>query len=466
MLRLVLPGILALASSAHAGETPDLAFVGLHQPELTPEQQQRLALGMVHVVEGTHKARALLPAQLASTIEGREGLIVDDGLAAPARRKLAAGIDLYNQAQPEAAIALLEQAVEDFQLGFPGRHEVDDLWRAWVYLAVARLQLGVDGVDEAMAAAATLAPSRALDPALFPPDAVASYTDAVARLAANPVVLTVQSTTPGEAWVDGVSIGPTPAVKADLGPGVHHVVVRAPGGRGGYARVLLESAPPPEPEPAPEPDPEAEGVEGEPAVARPPEPVPLPPRAETVKVTIDAPRLGSAAGSRPRRSEQVGALYRALGTRAAGVDLVLLGGVEGDALSLQLYDVNADTFSRPLEVPFEGTADDEMLTSLPLLMNLVDRNGQLTSTVDQALPLTVGTNTGLASMLLDPPEPVPLVARRSGGKGWVVGAVIAGVAVAAAGGTVAYVLSQQEAPAPTTTTPTGPVDNGAIVVTF
>jgi len=465
MLRLALIGTLATASPAFAGDLPDLAFVGLHQAELTAQEQEALAASMVAAIDETGKARVLVAGQVASTIEGRESLIVDDGLAGPARQKLASGIELFNQAQWEAAIALLQEAAVELELTYPGRHDTEDLWQSWVYLGTARLQQGVEGVEEAMEAAASLAPVLAPDPALFPPSAVEAYAEAAERLALHPVTLTVKATEDAEAFVDGVSVGPVPAVVEGLRPGVHHVVVWGAEGRRGYQRVELAMPPA---SPAPEVPDEGEGSEPPPP---PPPPTVSAPRAETVLVAVDAPWLGRPGSSRTRRSEQIGALYRALGTRAAGVELVLLGGIDGDALKLQLYHVARDAWSRSLEVPYEGSAADEALTTVPLLMNLVDRDGQLTSTSPSALALDLGTNRGLASLLLHPPPPLPLEEPKKRRTGLVVGVVAGVVAAAALGGGLAYAASQGDEPAPTTPTtptptPTGPVDGGSVVITF
>jgi hypothetical protein len=89
----------------------------------------------------------------------------------------------------------------------------------------------------------------------------------------------------------------------------------------------------------------------------------------------------------------------------------------------------------------------------------------------------VGTNAALASLLLDPPEPMPIEDRSGGGKKrsvvpWI---VAAGVVALAAGGGAAYAISQQGGSEPTgptgtdtdTGTPiTGPQDGGAITFTF
>ena len=446
-----------------------VAVVGLHQAELTEADQEALAEELVGAIDAQEHLRGLLPRHVAGTIVGREQPILDDGLVGTARQQLAAGIDLYNQAQFDASIGLLEEAIVGLELGFPGHLDVADLWKAHAYLGNARAQAGRDGMEQALEAAAVLAPYLPLDEALFPPHVVEAHRAAVDRLLAAPVTLTVEADGPGEAYVDGLLLGPVPAVADKLPAGVHHVVVRGAGGRVGYRRVDLT------PEPLPSlSSPEEEEGEGADKVLAPPEP--QPPRAERVDVTMGPPSLAQAAPRSMQRSDQIGDLYRALGTRAAGVDLVLLGGVHDDALQLQLYHPPTDGWSRPIEVPYQGNVADEAVASLGLLLNVVQDDGTLGALDDEAVPLDISTNTALASLLLAPPAPLPFPGSDEGkGKGntaLVVGIVAGVVAVAAIGGVAAYAAgrsgSDPTTTGTTTTTPTtpDPVNNGSIVLAF
>jgi hypothetical protein len=151
------------------------------------------------------------------------------------------------------------------------------------------------------------------------------------------------------------------------------------------------------------------------------------------------PTLGQAAESEAARARQVTDLYRSFGRHAEGVDYVLLAGTAGSLLHLQLYDVRADTFSRPTSAPFVDQVDDEVRQTLPLLLNLLGDSGRIAADATQAtaVPLDRGANPLLASLLLEPVtfEVVEPRNRRLGlwiglGAG-VLAATGAGVAVAA-----------------------------------
>lgn len=471
----------SLGSAAVAADKPDVAVVGLHQAELTGADQEALAQELVVTINEGGELRGLLPRQVAGTIRGRERPILDDGLVGTARQQLESGIDLYNQAQFEAAAGLLEEAIAGMELGFPGHIDVADLWKAHTYLGNAREQAGQGGLQEQVRIAATLAPYLSLDPALFPPNVVEAYAAALEELKRAPVTLTIHGTEAGEAYVDGVSVGPVPAVARGLGAGVHHVVVRGSDGRVGYERIDLSPPELPSLSPVPDDDPPSEGDDA-PDDADPPTiapPAPQPPRAESVEVEVLAPYLGTAASSSLQRAEQVASLYRALGTRAADVELVLLGGVDAESLHMQLYHSPTDSWSRPIAVPYQGSIADEAVASVGLLLNVVEPDGTLSALSDDTVPLDIRTNAALASLLLAPPTPLPLPDdddddRKKPKTGLILGVVAGVVAVAAIGGGIAYVASQQggddgtTSPTSPTTTPstTEPRSSGTIFIEF
>ncbi len=432
MLRLALLGICVFAPVARAADRPDLAWVGFHQAGFTVAQQDALAEQVAAAVDASGRARLLSPAQVAGTIIGRERIVAEEGLAGPGRAKLQAGLDLYNQAQPEAAIGLLEEAIVELERAFPGVTSVDDLWMAHVVLGTAHVQM--EGSDRgAFAAAAALDPSKQLDAARFAPDVVAAYAESLALVSGRAIDVTIEAPS-AQVFVDGVDRGLSP-VTLRLTPGLHHAVAVSSGGRRAHARVV---------------------------VPEPPESGEQPP----MRVALDAvqPTLGQAGESRVVRSAQTAALYRSLGTRAADVELVMLAGVDGASLHLQLYHPPSDALSRPVEVPYADDPTDELLTTLPLLLNLIDpESGEPTARAPVAVPLDIGANSRLASMLLDPAPPVDIEEPRSRRRtGWIVG-VVGGVAAASlAGGAVALALREPGAEP----VPTEPANSGTIVIDF
>jgi len=448
---------------ALAADVPDVAIVGLHQAGLDLDRQEELTRQLLILMKASGKVRGLTAPQVAGTVTGREKIVLEEGLLGPGRAKLKAAQDLYNQAQPDAAISLLGESVFQLERAFPGTASVEDLWTAHLYRGSANLQLGVDGA-EAFEAAVALAPDRSPDPAKFPPDVVSEYDAARERLQSMPTHLTVNVTSAVPVVVDGVGRGAAPARAEGLLPGVHHVVVAGYKGSRGYQRLVIK---PPE-----APAPPEDGLEEEVPTPAPAVPSEIPELA--IDVVLEEPFLGTPGASRRERSAQTASLYRALGTRASDVEYVLLGGVDGENLYLQLYHAPSDAFSRPVEVPYQEWADDEVVAAVPLLLNLIGKDGTLVSTDDTTVPLDIGANSALASLLLDPPTPVAI---RDGGsgdggkkRGGLILGIVAGAAVVGLAGGGAYLATRGDGGGSTTTTGTTtgtPVlSSGTIVVDF
>jgi hypothetical protein len=220
--------------------------------------------------------------------------------------------------------------------------------------------------------------------------------------------------------------------------------------------------------PAPAPD----------APAPAPDAPPVAPVVQDVAVVLAQPSLGEAAKSPVGRSAQVAGLYTALGNRAEGMNYVLVAGVDGGSLYLQLLDPETDTFSKAMEVPFTGPADDEAVQSIPLLLNVVDPQGRFTSTAPTPAPMSIGTNSVLGLKLtqpkavgpagttttkvktVKPPKPDGGGGGGGGSKVGVVLGVVGGVVLAGAAGTTVYLLTREgDEPTPGT----GP---GTVIVKF
>lgn len=439
MLRYLSASTLALlALPAFAAEVPTVAVVGIHQAELDEAAQAAAAAGLAAAIEGTGRFDALLPDEVAAAIRGREKVILEEALLGSARASLTNGRNAYNQASFQDAVAALELAIEAFRRGIAATNTTEELWEAWVVLGTSKLQLDEPdeaGAKDAFRNALALSPSKPLNPALYPPFVVEAF-DAV-KAESEASVFTLQAFTDGPAkvWVDGVERGQAPATVDGLLPGEHHVVARGEGTQG-YTRVVV---PPLE-------------AGAEPA-----------PRSEQARLSLKAPSLGEASTSTAGRSGQIDALYNSLGNRAEGVDLVLLAGVDGSLLHLQLLDPDTDLFSKAMEIPFADRADDEAIQTVPLLMNVVGKDGSFTATAATAAPLSVGTNAELALLLTQPRAPAPVVGGGGGGnddgkksKTPLVLGIVGGVVAAAAGGTGIWFATRNEEPA----------NQGSIIVQF
>src|SRR5690606_6427453 len=90
-------------------------------------------------------------------------------------------------------------------------------------------------------------------------------------------------------------------------------------------------------------------------------------REVDVRLKLGPPTLGAAAEGAAARSRQTGALYRALGDHARGVDLLLLAGSTDDVLHLQLYSPPTDSFGQAVDVPLDGELGEAAARAVPLL---------------------------------------------------------------------------------------------------
>jgi len=237
------------------------------------------------------------------------------------------------------------------------------------------------GARDAFASAAALDPEREPNPALFPPDVVGLYQDTRDGLRAldRPVRITAAGSS-GTVWVDGQEQGTTP-LDVNLLPGTHYITILGDNQQASEAVVVEAST-----------------------------------DVLVVELEPTAPTLGDPAATSSGRSQQTGGIYQALARHAEGVDYVLLAGTEDTTLHLQLYASRVESFSRSMDIPFSGTAEDEAVQSVPLLLNFIDDAGQLPSanTTPLASSLDLGTNEHLANMLLYPAPPAPII---DGGRG-------------------------------------------------
>jgi hypothetical protein len=360
--------------------------VGLHQASLDLTDQQRAIDALVAAIEATGRFDALPLTEVASTIAGRESVIVEEGLLAEARQDLATGKSAYNQAATEDAIAALESAIQRFLGAFAATNDTTDLWEAYVTLGSAQLQ--GDPPDEvaarlAFTEAVALAPTRPLNPALYPPNVVELFNTVQGQVATAGSSVELVADGASTIWLDGVLKGPSPQSVTGVPPGTHHALARGTNTQG-YVRFELRP-------PAGAADPNL--------------PAGTP---KTIPVTLGPVGLGDAAASAVGRSNQIASLYQALGNRADGLDYVLIAGVSDSLLILQLLSTKSDTFSKAMELPYTGDADDEAAQAIPLLLGGVDAAGSFTAVAPVPGPLDLSSNASLASLLTAQVSPIPV----------------------------------------------------------
>jgi hypothetical protein len=149
---------------------------------------------------------------------------------ATAAERLRAGVVLYDRLRHDEARAALDQAADDATVhGAAGLTpaELSDIYLHRALCAHARGDATRAWDD--FVRAAVVAPGRVLDPARFPPRAVAMMRRATAEVAAAPRgTLTVAAPAGARVFVDGGDAGTAPAQLAALPYGQHLVRVEDP----------------------------------------------------------------------------------------------------------------------------------------------------------------------------------------------------------------------------------------------
>ncbi len=421
-----------LLTPLQAFAAPTIAVVGVHQPELTEAAQTAMVQQLVEAIDTGGKADALTLQEFHASLAGREEVALREGLLGEGRRLLGEGRNLYNQAAWQDAIPVFDGAVTALERSIPGSNTTRELWEAWVYLGACHLQLDAAAeASSAFQAAIALSAGRQPDAAVFPPDLTTAYDAARAGLVAQATTLVIGGDVGAAAavFVDGEPAGPAPITISGVLPGKHYINLRAASGTGS-AEIYV---PPPEGGAAPAP--------------------------VNLDVPLGPPSLGASEESAAARGRQNAAFYRALGGQSTA-DYLLLAGVDGTTLSLQLYSRAIDAFSKVTEVPVSGTADDELIAAIPLLLAAVSDGGGLAAgaTSPVSPPFSIGTNPIVAQLLLQPERFAPKVAGGGGGgstdekrgNGLLIGGVVGGAVLVGGGVALTAVLLGGGEPEPAT----------------
>lgn len=409
---LALPLLLHLAlHPAYAGATPKAYVVGLHVPGLLGDASGDAAEALAKALDATGKVDALDPSETSRVIAGRETLILDGYALGPGQKRLQEGRVLYDRAEPDQAIPVLQDAVDQLANGLAVSTDVRSLHEALMLLGVCHVGLGDDAsARAAFQRSAILDPSRELDAVNYPPSVVSLFNDVRTSVArASPARLTVRASTDAELFIDGHSRGPVADASIALVPGTHYVLVRSANGASHFEEVVADAG-----------------------------------GTATVDALLSERSVGPAAESVPSRSRQTRDLYTAVGTYATGGLVVFGGMLPSGQVALQLYSPTSGNFSKMLT----GDAGEDPVGAIvdlaPALAAYISDNGDVRSdrVSAQVAALDVSENDVLAGLLYDPPDNTgSVVVERSGPKWYVwagLGAVVAGggaaVTAAALGG--------------------------------
>ncbi len=419
---------LSMSGSALAAKKAEVAVVGLHISGADDEQAISAAEQLTEALDRTGSVDVVEAGEVRARLSGREDLVIEGTFLGPGRAMLDEGQVLYERADFENAIPVLDDAVAALRAGLPGAKDSKDLIEALLLLGLA--QAGIGELDAARAAykqVAVLDSSRRLDPVRYAPKIVALFDEVREQVASLPTAnLSVQGPDgEHEVFVDGRSVGNAPLVVKDLPPGTHYVLVVGSEGQREFAEVELN-----------------------------------PGSKQTYLATLAGRSLGQPGEDADAREQQTRLLYESLGEFVA-TPLVFIGGETGSGqVAVQLYEPRTESFSRVVTADAGGDPVSAMVDLCPTLAQYITDDGNLRAdrTAPDVVSLDLSTNPLLASMLLDPEPIVQEVRVAGGGAPWFVWAGVA--ALAAGGAATAAVLLMDEGDG---SEPVDP-DQGTVVV--
>ena len=403
---LLIGTLLALLSTAEAAKKstgPEVAVVGVHLPDQTDTSSLQAALLLVEAM-GDLSVSPVSPAQAHERLAGREALVVEGAALGPGRRKREEGRILYDRADVEGAIPVLQEAVGALEIGLSGTGDPRELVQALLLLGQAQWSIGeTDAATDAFTRVVVLEPSRQLDSVNYPPKIVSFFNDVRYAVLTRPKGrLQLQVSDRNVVLVDGrESLSGT----VELIAGTHYALIKGPDGERDFRQVVLK-----------------------------------PDQVEVLSSRPGARTLGQEGMGPGDRSAQTRLLYESLGTHV-GTPLLLLGGEVSDGqVAMQLYEARTGSFSKISRARSGGDPVAALAGLLPEVLDHATDSGNLrTDRVSfDVLPLHQNDNPLLAGLLLDP-EPmveVELVRERQK-RPWIVWASVGAVAAGGAAVTIA-----------------------------
>lgn len=392
--------LMLLAGDALAAKRAEVAVVGVHVSGVDDASAVEVAGRLSEALEATGKIDAVSPGEVRGRLAGKESLVVDGIFLGPGRQNLAEGKVLYERAEFENAIPVLQEASKQLNAGMVGATETKDLIDALLLLGLANASIGnTADAKAAFRQVVTLEPSRELDSVNYPPKFVAMFDAVRSEVRGQPgATLVVQAPDPeADVYVDGRASGKVPATIEGLPPGEHTVLVSGKGGKRSFSRETLSAG-----------------------------------DNKVYEAKLDARSLVEPGVTAAERSRQTRQLYVSLGAHAATGLLVLGGQVADDQVALQLYEPRTGNFSQTLTAPVGQDPVAAMLDLVPSAATWLTEDGTLRAdrVSTSVAPLNVDSNVLLSSILLDP-EPLVSVVTVTKGLPWY---AWAGIATVAAGG--------------------------------
>ncbi|MFT5585225.1 MAG: tetratricopeptide (TPR) repeat protein [Cognaticolwellia sp.] len=396
--------------AAIASAAPEVAVLGLHIPGQSADEGRA---GSARIVESLNASGAMVPVgpdEVALRLQGRSSLVLDYFALSEGEALLDEGQALYQNAEPDAAIPLLEQGVEALAEGARVSGNTGALIEGYLTLGLAQSGMGNNSAAlQAFSAAVVLDPKRELDTMSYPPDVIELYTQAQSSvLAQGTGTLNLKGVGNSTVKVDGIEIDGDSA--EGLAPGTHYVYATDQGGAR-YAAVTQVSP------------------------------------GETATVTLSFGSLSFAEPTQDQdlRMAQTEHLYSALGAYAQ-TPLILLGGQVGDEVVVALYSARSKNFSQALSAPAGTDPTQAILNLVPAIGSYVTEAGDIRpDRVAFDVPAFVpNDNTLLLELLLNPQVVGPNGPVSETGPRWGLWAGVGGVAALGAGAATWAVLRDPE----------------------
>ena len=333
------------AGTARANEKPTVVILGVHGNGT--QDRGTLSLISDEVVAGfiTSSLSPLHGDDLARRIEQVREVIPERVFLSPVREAVAKGKKLYQRANPEEAVSVLQQAVPLLEARKEFLRSPQLAVELYLHLGLAQLNLGRRSqAERSFETVALIDPSRVLDELNYSPKVIEAFERVRSRVAEDrsaSLVVALGEQDPGaRVYVDARLAGTTPLTATRLTAGKHLVVVD--GGELGISSTEVELD---------------SGQRGE------------------LVVTLAPGTL--AIENEPFSSPDdpiVRALYRQIGL-ASGADLAALAwfDAEGD-FHLSLYSTRADNFSNEITASLDAAPGPRNV----FIRQLVDRVARAT----------------------------------------------------------------------------------------
>ena len=391
-----------LLGTALAARLPEVAVVGVHVQGLDEEGGEEASARIGEAIERTQAMTYVEPQFASAKLKGREALVLEDFALKSGQDLLEEGRVLYQNAEPDQAIPMLEMAAEELEAGIAATGNTDFLIDTWLTLGLAYTGMGdVDNANRAYREVVVLDPTRELDPISYPPEVIEAYraihgevmAQGTGSLALN---ASVQN---AEIFVDGRSVGLAPVTVDNLPVGRHRVFVTAEGGLRAYEEVLIEAG-----------------------------------GTRKLSLQIEERQITKPAEDRYGRSAQIESLYGAVGGYSQ-TPLVLLAGETGEGqVAVLLYSSRSRNFSHFLTAPAGEDPVGAIVDLIPAMGSYVTETGDIRpERVSVSVPpFVVSDNAVLEQILLDPNEEVQIQYIEKGAP-WYLWAAGGGIALAGVG---------------------------------